>query len=258
MRLNDEQWTSLSRELGRAAARAVPSWTEPNPHDPGITLVTLFAFLAEQLGFRQDTLSPAAQAQLRQVAGRAAGLAAAPEAAAGEDDCGSGLQRPRYFAGQLLAAADFQAEQDYVVARLNRRNRLLHGAGIAAGLAVTVEPGTGGEPVLVIAPGLALDGHGREIHLESACRLPLPPSGTALWVLLRYRERPCRRVPAGAPPSGADADEPALVQPTRVVESFEATLAGAPDAEAVSVARLRRLRGRWAVDLAFQPPRTRR
>jgi len=257
MRLDDEQWIRLARELGRSAARVVPSWTEGNAHDPGVAMATLSAFLAEQLACRSDGIGSEARAQVRRLARHAAALAAAVDVAASDDCDRPGLRRNRYFAGRLLQVEDLQAEQDYVIGRLNRRNRLLHGAGIVAGLQVTVEPGEDGGPAVVVAPGLAFDPAGREIHLDSPCRLPLPASDDALGVWLRFDEQPCRSVPAmGEPSDGADGTAPA--QPSRIVETFIATLSAAPDDEAVAVGRVQRHRGRWRLDPRFEPIRARR
>jgi hypothetical protein len=168
------------------------------------------------------------------------------------------LRRVRYFAGQLLDADDLQAEQDYVVARLNRRNRLLHGAGIVSGLDVALEAGAGDPAEVVVAPGLAFDPAGREIHVEAPCRLALPASDAAQAVLLRFVERRCASVPSAAAAAGGEAAETALGQPSRIVETFAASLSPAPDAEAVCVARLHRVRGRWRIDARFTAPRVRR
>src|SRR5215471_1568294 len=46
------------------------------------------------------------------------------------------LTRLRYFHGQMLAAGDLQAEQDYFKARLMLHNRCLHGFGTVCGLKV--------------------------------------------------------------------------------------------------------------------------
>ena len=256
MRLDDEQWIRLARELGRSASGVVPSWTEGNAHDPGIAMATLSAFLAEQLTHRSEGLGHEARAQVRRLAHYVAALATAIDAAPGDACDRPGLRRNRYFAGRLLAVEDLQAEQDYIVERLNRRNRLLHGAGIVTGLEVTVEPGDGGEPEVVVAPGLAFDPAGREIHLDAPCRLPLPASDVALGVWLRFDEQPCRSVPAiGEPSEGAEDTSP--TQATRIVETFAATLSAAPDVEAVAVGRVQRHRGRWRLDPRFEPIRAR-
>src|SRR6478609_6427526 len=52
------------------------------------------------------------------------------------------VKRLNYFKGQFLAAADFNDEQAYHVARRRAHNRLLHTWGIADGEAQTDPPST--------------------------------------------------------------------------------------------------------------------
>jgi hypothetical protein len=255
MPLDDKQWSALARDLRRVAARAAPGWTDSGSHDPGVTVLELLAFVLADLHHRTSAPSPHVRGLAQEVALHAAALATTTAAHA--DDEGGGLRRVSYFAGQLLGVDDFQAEQDYLLDRLSRRNRLLHGAGIVDGLAVTVDPGAGA-PAVVIAPGLAFDPRGREICVDAPCRLPLPASIAALLVQLTYREQPCRDVVAlaGAPPDATAGND--ATRPSRVVETFAATLAAAPAADAVTLARLHRVRGRWRVDAKLKPLRVRR
>jgi len=234
--MTDEQRIELARDLQRAVARVAPDWTDFGAHDPGITVLELLAFTLADLQHRRGTPSHHARALARDVAGRAAALATALDGDVDSADFGSGLRRVNYLAGMLLGVDDFRTEQDYVRHRLNRRNRLLHGAGIVAGLEVTVEGDAGGQRV-VIAPGLAFDPHGNEILVDAPCILALPAPGTALLVRLSYREQLC---PA-----------------TRIVETFDAALASAPAGTEVSVARVHRVRGAWRIDPKFQAPRVR-
>lgn len=252
MPLNDRQWSGLARDLRRAVARVAPDWTDSGAHDPGITVLELLAFTLDDLHHRAAASNPHGLLLARRVADRAAALATAFGGAAAEnDDCGSGLQRVNYLSGMLLGVDDFRAEQEYVRERVKRRNRVL-GAGIVSGLAVTVE-GNAGQAQVVIAPGLAVDPAGEEIFIATPCALALPAAGSALLVALAYRERPCRSVAtaAGAP---LDTDAAPAPGPTRIVETFAASLASAAGADAVIVARVRRVRGRWRVDASFEAP----
>ena len=70
------------------------------------------------------------------------------------------LSRNRYFTGQLLDESDFTDEQNYLVGKDRLLNRTLHGWGVVTGLDVV--PGEGDLEV-VVGPGLAIDGWGREI-----------------------------------------------------------------------------------------------
>ena len=253
MPMTEKQWTTLARDLRRALARVSSEWTDHNAHDPGTTILELISYTLEELRYRGGALDDRASALTRTVVERAMALAAST-ASRESIECAPGLQRVRYASGILLGVDEFRAEQDYVRDRLKRRNRLLHGAGIAAGLGVTVEHNSTG-PRITIAPGLAFDPMGNEICVEVPADLALPAQGQYLLVLLRYAERPCRFVPVVASPTTDTQDDRSSAQPTRLVESFTVALAPAPMADAVSIARLRRARGRWRVDRNFRPMR---
>lgn len=70
------------------------------------------------------------------------------------------LDRPRFFAGQLLTEAELNSEQAYVLAKNRLHNRYLHGYGIVCGLLVGYHicPGW-----TTIFPGYALDPCGNDI-----------------------------------------------------------------------------------------------
>ena len=265
MPFTDKQWTGLARDLQRALTRVAPDWTDAGPHDPGITVLELLAFVLDELQSRSDALDPPARMLARRVAERASALATALATAA--DDCeGAGaLQRVNYVSGMLLGVDDFRVEQDYFRSRLNRHNRLLHGSGIASGLAVTVEDGTNGAngangtngPQVTIAPGFALDRHGNEICVDKPVVLTLPAQAAALFVQVSYAEQPCGPAPVvDGNPLDATAGE-STAQATRVAETFSAALAVEPAVDAVVVARLRQVRGHWRVDRGFKAARVR-
>ncbi len=218
-------------------------------------MLQLLAFTLEDLQYRHATLDPHGRLLAREVASRAAALVATLDTAS--DDCGGGLARVDYFTGMVLGSDDFSAEQDYFRKRLNRLNRELHGSGVVSGLAVTAA-GTGSAASVTIAPGFALDRAGNEICVEAPCTLALPATGTALLVLLAYRERPCRPVPAPGSSADPTGDVDAPLRPSRIAESFEATLAPSPTVAAIALARLQRVRNRWRLDAAFKPTRARR
>ena len=257
MPLSDAEWTSLARDARRTLDRAAPPWTGSDGQDPGVTLLALFAFLADELAYRSGSLSEPARRLAHDVAPRVAALASLLSPAAHEASDGGGLRRVSYFDGQRLGAGDFQVEQDYLLDRLARRNRLLHGAGIVDGLAVTVDA-DGKAPRVVVAPGLAFDKLGREIAVGAPWSAPLPASVDALLVQLCYHEHGCDAVPAfSSGDAGGATDDAATSKPTRIVESFEMMLSSSPAADAVSIARIRRARGRWQVDPKFAPARVR-
>lgn len=250
MPMTEKQWTTLARDLRRALARVAPEWTDHNVHDPGTTILELISYALDELRSRSGALGGHAGELSRTVAERAMALAAST-ASHENDECGPGLQRVNYASGMLLGVDEFRAEQDYVRDRLKRRNRLLHGAGIASGLGVTVQHDSAGSRI-TIEPGLAFDPMGNEICVEQPADLALPAQGAELLVLLRYAERPCRLAPVVASSAVDTSDGSSAAHPTRIVESFTLSLARAPTEDSVTVARLRQTHGRWRVDTRFK------
>jgi len=55
-KLDDRTFASLAEEAVRGASRRSPRWTDHNLHDPGITLLELFAWLAEQQHYYLDRI----------------------------------------------------------------------------------------------------------------------------------------------------------------------------------------------------------
>ena len=81
------------------------------------------------------------------------------------------LERPRYFARQLITPAELNLEAEYFAERIRRHNRMLHGWGVVCGAQVCrvrAAEGVGAEPWKVrVRPGFAIDGHGNEISIGS-------------------------------------------------------------------------------------------
>src|SRR5439155_4816705 len=102
----------------------------------------------------------------------------------------SGLVRVRFFDGQRLTAADFEAEQTYHVMKHRRHNLRLHGFGIVSGLEVTMAPATGPDDRRVsIAPGCAITPLGEEVVLDTPSSCPLPAVKCSGFVTLTFTER---------------------------------------------------------------------
>ncbi len=80
-------------------------------------------------------------------------------------------ERNAYFFGKLLGVSDFDLEQDYFNSKRWLMNRLLAGSGVVCGLGVA--PAVDGTR-LVIEPGVAIDGWGREIIVPEQS-LPFDP-----------------------------------------------------------------------------------
>lgn len=106
----------------------------------------------------------------------------------------SALQRPNYFDGQLLTAADLRAEQEYFLARARRHNRYLNGWGVVHGLQVSAASGT----QLVVTPGVAIDCAGNEIHVMTPITLTPKTISATQFIALRYSESLTAPIPTMA------------------------------------------------------------
>jgi hypothetical protein len=94
-----------------------------------------------------------------------------------KNDCPPGAIPPfcrnNYFTGKLLTERDFTAEQRYLVDKLRLHHVALHGWGVVCGLKVTPHPKLPSLR-LVVEPGLAIDGWGREIRVPESIDYELP------------------------------------------------------------------------------------
>lgn len=155
-------------------------------------------------------------------------------------------KRVRFFPGQVLTAADFEADQTYHIEMRRLHNRVLHGTGIASGLAVSVDGGTSA----AISPGVALDPSGREIVVESAARVNVGAvSGAVCFITIQYVETSSDPVPVPGPTGHEN---------TRITESYSLAVASSdpalnPSSAAIALARLIRQNGTWVKDSGFRP-----
>lgn len=76
-------------------------------------------------------------------------------------------KRVKYTHGLVLGVGELQDEQYYLLTKDRSHNRSLHGYGTVSGLAISVA-GTASAPEIRVAPGLAIDPHGREICVAEA------------------------------------------------------------------------------------------
>ncbi|GLY05340.1 hypothetical protein [Actinoplanes sp. NBRC 101535] len=86
---------------------------------------------------------------------------------------GTDVQRPTFFEGQILSAADLTATVDHARNHAARHDRYLHEWGIAEGLTLVAEPRTepSGAVTVTLRPGVAVDGTGREILVPAPVTL---------------------------------------------------------------------------------------
>lgn len=80
----------------------------------------------------------------------------------------SGAARVHYFDKQFLRVDEFRDEQLYQLALRRRHNNTQHTWGIVNGLAIANEEGS-----VVVQPGMAIDGYGRELLLLSKARVAM-------------------------------------------------------------------------------------
>lgn len=163
------------------------------------------------------------------------------------------VPRPALRDGQPVTAADLRAALDYQRALQWQHNRILHGYGIVVGLEVMVQENEDGGVELLISPGYALDGWGRELIVPEPLTLHLPRDRRDVSVYVRYVPDP--------------SDESVAAVPNTVSETVRAFVESSPSERAltasaradfaVALARLHRPHLVWQRDRAFRPPRAR-
>ncbi len=86
--------------------------------------------------------------------------------------------RVAFRPGQPLRTRDLTDDQAYFLQQRRRHNLALHTWGIVVGLGLT-----GGEREVVVSPGMAIDGYGRELVLPGRTRVPGRPADGGKAVL---------------------------------------------------------------------------
>src|SRR5947208_2105989 len=136
--------------------------------------------------------------------------------------------RVNYFDRQFLRLAEFSDEQAYHIALRRRHNLSHHSWGIVTGLAIVKEGA-----VLVVQPGLAVDGYGRELMLADRITIERAVfdryGANRLDVWLEYE---LGSSDASAPPDSCDPLS--AVQQYRAIETSHVTFerAAAADVDA--------------------------
>jgi hypothetical protein len=160
------------------------------------------------------------------------------------------IERPRYYARQLITPAELNLEAAYFVERLRRHNRLLHGWGVVCGALVCRVPAPegGAEPWKIrVTPGHLLDQFGNDIEIVAERIVDLRAGGVTVtphdpagelsdpwcsevwtepernegWVAVRYHQSMAR--PVRVQPAGCDCDDSAC-EYSRWCDGYEVRL----------------------------------
>ena len=230
-----DQWLTLTAALDRTMREHVPDWTDHSGHDPGVTIVELIAYLAEDLLRNARVVEGGVPAVSRAIR--------ALDAYILNPIATSGTVRPNFFSGRLLTADDLREEQEYHREKHRRHLQMLHGFGVVDGLQVDVaSDGT----TISVEPGMAIDPYGREIVLDDLVVLPIPFNASSpTCVVVQYAERLVDPVPV------ADGG----TEPSHIEEGCDVSLKPGSGDEGVTVARLIRENATWRVDPDFVPSR---
>ncbi len=131
--------------------------------------------------------------------------------------------RNNYFAGQALTTDDFKNEQDYHIGKQNLHNKFLHGWGVVCGLWIV--PSAEYDDRVILMPGVAIDGEGREIVVSKSMSMPIGAQKTDLYIAIEYKP-----IPTGFVPNlDGDASLESM-QARKIEESFDfAILQDLPD-----------------------------
>jgi hypothetical protein len=146
------------------------------------------------------------------------------------------IERPLFYEGQILAAADLSATVDHGRAAIARHERYLHTWGIGDGLElieVKRKTSTGIDYIEVrVTAGIAVDGRGRQVIVAEGAELD-PSRFLDLAVFVKDAWHPVFLV-------GRDEDAPAEAfttgacdssQPRRILEGFEIRFGRPGDAD---------------------------
>ena len=87
------------------------------------------------------------------------------------------FERVRYFSRQLITADDMRAEQAYILQKLRRHNRMLHGSGVVCGLDVAAAPTSETPLRIAVSVGYALTPEGDEVCVTKTDYLDLATCG---------------------------------------------------------------------------------
>ncbi len=131
------------------------------------------------------------------------------------------FERNRYYSGKMLTSADFQAEQTYFNNKRRFINNLMYGAGVVCGYGVFSLD----DLSLLVESGVAIDGLGREIVMESSVVKKLSAidgfeslKSNVACLCLKYKEEPVHTVYTMNQGTGDSAQE---YEYNRISENYQ-------------------------------------
>ena len=87
-KLDDQNYDEIVEAAKRRIPVIFPEWTDFNEHDPGITVIELFAWLKEMQQYTLDRIPDSTREAMLRLAGGSRGCGADPSSAAGISACG--------------------------------------------------------------------------------------------------------------------------------------------------------------------------
>jgi len=167
------------------------------------------------------------------------------------------LTRPRFFTGKLIIAEDLAQEQQYVLEKLKRHNRSLHGFGIVSGLKVGTKSGK-----IAVDPGLALDCQGNEIVIGTIQLLSPPATAEtreSAYVNIRYVEDSVDPVTTDGVAQDSTTKESFAIHVekencNRGHRHVRARWLACGSPHALTIAKLKHSSQGWRVDRSYRPP----
>lgn len=139
------------------------------------------------------------------------------------------FEKNRYYKGKELASADFLAEQNYSVNKSRFMNSLMYGSGIVCGLGVFSLD----DLSILVESGVAIDGTGREIVVDSSVVLKLSAiegydnlKTSAASLIIKYKETEVHPVYSVSHKNGEQEYEN-----NRIKEGYELLLIDSQDYE---------------------------
>lgn len=139
------------------------------------------------------------------------------------------FEKNRYYKGKELASADFLAEQNYSVNKSRFMNSLMYGSGIVCGLGVFSLD----DLSILVESGVAIDGIGREIVVDSSVVLKLSSidgyenlKTSSASLIIKYKETEVHPVYSVSHKNGEQEYEN-----NRIKEGYELSLIDSEDYE---------------------------